>query len=130
MILSLDAMARAERDFAELLSAGETPDDLFQREWALLVLSRALEAFRKDFPRPEEYDLLRDFVQGAVSAERKYSALAESLGVSEAEARKRVHRARRRYRDCILAEIQTYAENKEMAQEELADLFAAFGKRR
>jgi RNA polymerase sigma factor (sigma-70 family) len=109
--------------------ASESPDRLFRRDWALRVLAQALEALRADFDaqgRASEFNLLRLHLTEGTRGAPSGAELAKALGVTEGDARKRVHRARAEYRESILRVIRTYTETEEDAREELAELLGAF----
>jgi RNA polymerase sigma factor (sigma-70 family) len=107
----------------------EPPDRLFRRDWALRVLSQALEALRADFiarGKGEEFAALRVHLTEGTKGAPSGAELAESLGISEAEVRKRIHRARADYKEAILRVIRDYTETEDDAREELRDLLGAF----
>jgi RNA polymerase sigma factor (sigma-70 family) len=106
-----------------------SPDRLFRRDWALRVLAQALEALRADYDaqgRASEFAALRLHLTEGTKGAPSGAELAKTLGVSEGDARKRVHRARAEYREAILGVIRSYTETEEDAREELADLLGAF----
>lgn len=107
----------------------EPPDRLFRRDWALRVMAQALEALRAGFAargRAAEFDALRLHLTEGTRGALTGVELANTLDISEGEARKRVHRARAEYREAILLVIRTYTETEDDAREELADLLGAF----
>ena len=109
--------------------ASEPPDRMFRRDWALRVMAQALEALRSEFAaqgRAEEFGALRFHLTEGTKGAPSGAELAKTLGLSEGEARKRVHRARTEYREAILRVIRDYTESEEDAREELADLLTAF----
>lgn len=119
----------AAAESAMRLPASEPPDRLFRRDWALRVMGQALEALKADFTlkgRAAEFDVLRLHLTEGTRGAPTGAELARALGVSEGEARKRVHRARLEYRESILAVIRTYSETEADAQEELSELLGAF----
>ncbi len=109
--------------------AAEPPDRLFRRDWALRVLAQALEALRQEFVaqgREAEFSAFRLHLTEGTKGAPSGVELARTLGLSEGEVRKRIHRARADYRDSILRVIREYTESEEDAREELADLLTAF----
>jgi RNA polymerase sigma-70 factor (ECF subfamily) len=77
----------------DLATADEalTPDQLFDKQWALVVVERALRALRD----AGEAEHLMPFLSG----EESYASLAAERGTSEGALRVAVHRLRRRFRD-------------------------------
>lgn len=119
----------AAAEAAMRIPASEAPDRLFRRDWALRVMAQALVALRADFDaqgRAAEFDALRLHLTEGTRGAPSGVELARTLGVSEGDARKRVHRARAEYREAILRVIRSYTETEEDAREELADLLGAF----
>jgi RNA polymerase sigma-70 factor (ECF subfamily) len=110
-------------------SQGETPDQLFRREWAVRVLSQAMQGLREEYAasrRLEEFETLKTHLNYGATAGPSYAELAKQLGVSESDVRNRIHRARVHFRESILKVIRSYTESESECQEELRDLFAAF----
>jgi len=125
-VLSIDF---ASAEAAMKSPAADPPDRLFRRDWALRVLAQALEALQAGFVakgRGAEFDALRLHLTEGTRNAPSGAELARALGVSEGEARKRVHRARADYREAILEVIRSYTETEEDAREELAELLGAF----
>lgn len=126
--LSLD-FVKAETEFSRGPAAAETPDRLFQREWALQVIKRALQALRAEFEasdRAAEFDALSLYLSAGGKEGLTHADLARKLGISESDVNNRVHRLRKRYRELILEEVRSYSETDAEAQDELRDLFTAF----
>jgi len=79
-----------------------SPEQLFDRQWALGILARALETLENEYRksgRGDVYDALRTFLVGA-GAEPADPAMASSLGLTPA-MRVALHRLRNRYRKTI-----------------------------
>ena len=129
-IVSLDAMDAGERYASEPHDAA-TPDRLYERQWALLLLERALEALTQERTaagKGAEMAVLRPFLDasggsGAVA----YAEAARALGMSESNTRVAVLRLRHRYRrvlqDTVAATLEE--ENPAVVEEEMRALLAA-----
>jgi len=103
------------------------PDHLYDRQWALTLLDRALsrlEAEHQQLGKTSEFAVLSP----ALTAERgdiSYATLAAQLDLSETAARMAVHRLRKRFRQVFREEIaQTVAEPDEV-EAEIRHLVAA-----
>lgn len=126
--VSLDFGA-AETEIAQHGASDDPPDRVFQREWALRVMERALENLRGEFTasgRREEFEALRLHLSLAEREAPSYAHVGKALGLSEDEVRNRLHRARMLFRKAILEVIGSYTECDEDARDELRDLFSAF----
>jgi len=97
-----------------------TPDQLFDKQWALTVVERALRALR-EAGEPEH---LMPFLAGDAS----YAALAEERKTSEGALRVAVHRLRRRFRDQLREIVAETAEADEV-DDEIRFLIAAVSAR-
>lgn len=119
--ISLDA-ERAEG----LLEVGG-PDDAprgFDREWAVSMLSRALEALKADLsPRAAEVFALAEDPEAP-----SYKEIAARFDMTEGAVTATVHRARKRLRELLFAEARATVATDEEALEELRDLVKALGK--
>lgn len=120
-IVPLD-IAGAESRYAVEPALG--PDEVFERRWALTLIDRALAALAADYAaaeRADEFAVLRGHLD-APRGEIDYERTATSLGLSSGAVRVAVHRLRKRFRECVRAEIaDTVAAPAEQA-EELAHL--------
>jgi len=105
------------------------PDECFDRQWALAVLERALEALeweRVAAGKSAEFTLLKPWLTGdAVHGDQV--ATARSLGVSEGALKVAVHRLRQRFRALVKAEIAQTLDSPQAVAEEMRHLFAALG---
>lgn len=127
-LLSLD-LSGAESQFSRETAAGEAPDRAFRRDWALRVLAQALADLRTAYAaegKGAEFDAVRAHLSPGADEKLPAAEIGRLLRVGEAEARKRVHLARGRYREAIRDLVRSYSETEEDVREELADLFAAF----
>ena len=78
-----------------------TPETLFDRRWALLLLQRTKERLEKETP---QFALLEPHL--TLDDDRiSYRELAAKLGSTEGAARVAVHRLRRRYGEMLREEI-------------------------
>ena len=124
--LELDAAeVRYEREPIDAAS----PDRLFDRNWALTLLERAMVRLRDEqcaAGHAERFDRLRERLTGEPDA-RRYAALAADLGLSEAAVKMIVSRLRRRYGELLREEIAQTVSRPEGVAEEIRHLFAMLG---
>lgn len=111
-------------------ASGESPEQAFRRDWAVEVLAQAMRALRTEYEaggRGTEFNAIRQSLAYGASADSpSYAQLAKHLGLSESDVRNRIHRARVRLREAVLAVIRSYTDGDAGVQEELQDLLAAF----
>jgi RNA polymerase sigma-70 factor (ECF subfamily) len=84
-----------------------TPEEIFERRWALTLLERVLGKLRQEFDeadRGQEFEKLKGYLTGEES-KVLYRDVAEELGSSEAAVRTSVHRLRQRFGKLLRQEI-------------------------
>jgi RNA polymerase sigma-70 factor (ECF subfamily) len=97
----------AETRLAHDLGHDETPERLFEREWAMALIARVSADLRGAFDREgraSHFDRLKEFLPG-YGGDTSYATAASEMGASEGALKIAVHRLRRRYRDLFHAEI-------------------------
>ncbi len=104
----------------------QTPERLFDRAWALVVLDRAMEALGNAYRSTGKghlFDALQNSLTG--DASESYADLATQLGMKEGAIKVAVHRLKKRFRAELQSEIARTVTDAEEVQAELADLFEA-----
>jgi RNA polymerase sigma factor (sigma-70 family) len=125
-VLSLDFDAAASRYDREP-AHGLSPEKLFERSWALTVLTRAMDRLRTEFTALDKQQLF-DRLKVYLSAEKEaisYRDVAAELDMTEGAVKVAVHRLRRRYRELVRDEIAQTVATEAQVDEEIRDLFAA-----
>src|SRR5262249_9422901 len=104
-----------------------SPDKLFDRAWATVVLERVITRLRDEHHRDGKGDLyerLKPFLMMG-KAEVPYAQAAAELKLGEGSVRVSVHRMRKRYRELLREEITQTLANPGQAEEEMQALFSA-----
>jgi len=86
---------------------GMTPEKLFDRRWAMVLLDRALARLRADYTAAGKTVLfahLQDVLTGD-AGRVPYTEIAKATAMSEGAVKVAVHRLRRRFREALVAEI-------------------------
>jgi RNA polymerase sigma factor (sigma-70 family) len=126
--LSLDWQT-ADTKFQVAATNGPSPDQAFDREWALALLAKVIERLQKECEadgKAKLFEQLKIFLT-AGKGESAQGEMAKTLGMEEGAVRVAVHRLRKRYRALLRDEIaQTLADEKQV-DEEMRALFGAFG---
>ena len=125
-VLSLDfdtAASRYDREPVHALS----PEKLFERSWALTVLTKAMDRLKAESAASDKQQLF-DCLKVYLAAERdadSYREVAAKLDMTEGAVKVAVHRLRRRYRELVRDEIAQTVTTEAQVDEEIRDLFAA-----
>jgi RNA polymerase sigma factor (sigma-70 family) len=125
-LLPLDvetAEGRYRREPADTL----TPEVLFDRQWACVVLERVLDRLQGEMEgagRQEQFARLKPMLTGE-PGEGGYRAIGAALGMSEGAVKVAVHRLRRRYGDLLRDEVAMLVADPDAVDAELRHLAAA-----
>jgi len=107
----------------------ETPDKVFERSWALLLLESVIVELRSNYAA-EGKAALFDAMQIYLSGDKgmnPYLEVAGRLGISESALKMSVLRMRRRFGDLLRKEIANTVSHPSEVDEEIRCLFAAVG---
>jgi RNA polymerase sigma factor (sigma-70 family) len=116
--ISLDSATTAGLD----IQAADhlTPEQVFERQWALTVLERAVERVRQQARESDalsQFDTLKPYLMGE-SGQRTYAEVGKRLGLSESGVKSAVLRLRKRFGKALRAEIaQTVCDPAEVDDE-------------
>ena len=99
-----------------------TPEKIFEKQWALAVLNRALERVR--ITGGEHFERLRGYLTGDEAGVR-YAYLGRELGMSEGAVKVAIHRLRRRFHEALREEIAMTVTDENQIGEELRYLLGA-----
>jgi len=103
-----------------------TPERIFEKHWAMLMLDRALHTLRQEFAatgKTQQFEGLKACLTGD-RPEEHYRELGAGLGMSEGAVKSAVHRMRHRFGETLRAEVaQTVADPAEV-EDELRYLFS------
>lgn len=108
----------------------ESPDQAYERQWAMTLIERAMTGLKMDFDagdRPAEFEALKEFLT-ADRGEISYASAAERLKTSEGAARVAVHRLRKRFRERFKEEVAATVAPGEDVDDEIRQLLAALGR--
>jgi len=108
----------------------EAPERVYERQWALTLLERALGRLRAEFEqagRRDGFYAMKDYLT-AGRGEIPYSQVAARLNLEEGAARVAVHRLRKRFREIFRLEIAETVARDEDIDDELRYLVAALAR--
>lgn len=126
VILSLD-VAQAEHRYEREPISQETPERLFERQWALTVLQTTLDKLRAEYRAESRGDLCESLEPHLHGDENRlpYLELAARFGLSEEAIKSAAHRLRRRYRELLRAEVAETLSDPADVDDELHSLMKA-----
>lgn len=126
--LSLDQEHDESSEAAKIeLKSAAPPDSLYDREWAIAVLHRAIERLadeQREAGRERQFAVLKPWLNGEAGAFSQ-SAAASELGVTENVLRVAIHRLRKRFGENVRQEIAQTVDSPEEISAELNYLIEA-----
>ncbi len=102
-----------------------TPDQAYERRWAVTLLDRVLSRLQDEYAgegKNKLFEELKPCLLGEGNAQ-PYAALALKLGLSETAIKVTVHRFRKRYRHLLRDEIAQTVSTATEVEEEMRHLF-------
>jgi DNA-directed RNA polymerase specialized sigma24 family protein len=129
-VVSIDS-EDAETRYRHEPAHNETPERLFEREWAASLIDRAMTRLERHYQsggRGETFQRLKPILTSDSDVAR-FAQFAIDLKTTEGALRTAVHRLRARFAEELHAEIAETLEDPtpEAIADELRDLFAALG---
>jgi len=107
LVISLEDMTRAENGIAAGGTDSQTPEQIYERHWALALLERTITRLGTEFESAGKRDIfehLKPFLPGEHEG-TPYSQVAARLGINEVTVRVAVHRMRARFQDLLRDEV-------------------------
>jgi RNA polymerase sigma-70 factor (ECF subfamily) len=125
-VISLDA-GMAERSLLREAQRTLSPEQEFERRWALALLDRVIERLANEQAaagRQAEFETLRLFLTGQ-APDSTQADVARQLGITQEAVRAAIYRLRKRYRTLLRDEIAQTVSSAEEVDDELHRLFEA-----
>jgi DNA-directed RNA polymerase specialized sigma24 family protein len=104
-----------------------TPETLYERRWALMVIERVLAHLRKEWEATErgaEFEALKGCLLGEAPP-GGHSAVAEKLNTTEGAVRVAIHRLRRKFQNRLREEIAETVSSEADIDDEIRYLIRA-----
>lgn len=119
-------------DHAESLACLEpaddrTPERLFERRWAIVLLDRVLQLLEAEYGergKSELFTLCRGALTGC-GIDDQYASIAATCKMTEAAVKVAIHRMRNRYRELLRAEVAQTVTCESEVEDELRALMEA-----
>lgn len=110
------------------VEGGETPETLFDRQWAETLLLAARQQLEEDYSKAGKQEVFRHLAPylAGDDAEMTMADLSAAMGVTAGHARVLLHRLRKHYRAALREEIGRTVEKEEDIEEEMLHLRRIF----
>ncbi len=124
--LSIDSRD-AEQRYTSEPTDELTPERIFDRTWALTLLSRVVERLRREYDDAGRSDRFEELLAILTRdpASDSYAEIARRLGTTDGNVRVAVHRLRRRYGLLLREEIAATVRDEAQIDDEIRALFSA-----
>lgn len=126
LFISWDELNPEERDLLEPTHT-LSPEKLFNRQWALMLLERVMNQLQKECvaaKKAELFEKLKDYLVSG-SGEKSYRQLAAELKMSEGVIKVSIHRLRRRFGELVREQVERTVANPNDVDDEIRELFSA-----
>jgi RNA polymerase sigma-70 factor (ECF subfamily) len=127
-IVSIEGTEGEERYTLEPVSAELTPEQAWERSWAVALLDGVLDDLAAAYSakgKQEQFEMLKEHLAWNAT-EVSLAETAAALGMSEVSLRVTIHRLRKRYRDCLEERIAATVSSVDEIDDELNHLLAVF----
>ena len=128
-VVSLDAEPAEARYQVELVETA-TPESVFERHWAFVVLDQTMKRLREEYAsngKNDLFELLKETLSGEKRATPR-TELAARCGISVGAVDVAVHRLRRRYGELLREEIAHTVGQPGDVEDEIRHLKAVLGR--
>ncbi len=118
--LSLD-FALAEGWISVEPAHDQTPERIYEKQWAVALLERVLEILEQDYidsDRSPLFTQLKPLLVGEGKG-KSYREIGKELDIPEGSVKVAAHRLKKKYREALRAEIAQTVENIEDIEEEM-----------
>jgi RNA polymerase sigma-70 factor (ECF subfamily) len=125
-IISFEDLPEGARD-VPAVNEQLPPEKLYDREWALTLVSRVIKQLQKECEAARKgalFDRLKSTLTGETS-EHSYEQIAEELGLSEGAVKVSAHRLRRRFGELLREQVERTVSNPTEVEDELREILAA-----
>jgi RNA polymerase sigma-70 factor (ECF subfamily) len=128
-LISLDADT-AEGKYRLEPEEPETPESLYERRWALVMLERVMERLREELKQSAQPERSLRLVEHLTddSSTPSHKQVAAELGMSESAVKVAMHRLRARFRELLRDEVLHTVDDPEKVDDELHRLLEATGR--
>ncbi len=123
-------LSAAEGGLRDMLTDHTTPEQLFERQWALTLLGGAMDTLRAESKKSgklERYEALSPYLTLDVQP-ASYEDLAEQLGISAGAVKVAVHRLKNRYGEIIREKVSDTVNDPKEVDREIAHLLTVFDR--
>jgi RNA polymerase sigma factor (sigma-70 family) len=119
----------AEQEYQQASTRVLSPEQLYDRQWALTLLQQVLAGLRQEYVTQGNgslFDAIKAYLTLAKN-EHRYAELAAATGKTEAALKMAVSRLRKRYGEALRAEIARTVSGPDEVEEEMRALYTALG---
>jgi DNA-directed RNA polymerase specialized sigma24 family protein len=111
--------------FQQQPAVGSTPSEIFDQNWAVVLMERALEALREEYRvtgREDVFTAVEPFLTSG-SGEDGYVSVCEQIALTPRAFAVAVHRVRRRFQHCVRQQVEMTVVNPLEVEAEMKHLF-------
>src|SRR5262245_38084435 len=107
---------------------GDTPEQAFERRWAMTMLEQTLAGLRAEYGAAGKEPIFERLKGSLTGDSHSYASVAADLGMSEGAVKVAAHRLRQRYRERLREAIAETVASPDEIDDEIRALFAALAR--
>ena len=124
-VLPID-LVTAEQLYCQSRSSDLSPEDEFDRAWAITLLERAIGRLKDEYEAKQQSRRFELFAPSLRPSPLDYDAIADTLGIDTVAARKAASRFRRRYGQLLREEIASTLSETGDIEEDISWIISRF----
>lgn len=128
-VFSLDADSAEER-YALEPATDLTPEKIFERRWALMLMERTVRRLREEYAAAgglELFERLRHFHSGEENGDESYADIAAESGLTISAVKSAIYRLRQRHRTLLREEVFQTVSSPGEVDDEIRHLISVMG---
>lgn len=120
----------AEMRHQRVLLTNFTPEEIYERQWAMNVLQQAMDRLSEEFGGSKRERLFEDLRATLIATDdaSPYAEIAQRLGMSEGAVRVAAHRMKRRYREALSDIVAETVASPDDVQDEIRYLITVLSR--
>lgn len=119
--IPIDAV-EAEGRYERTLVNTETPDRLYERQWALTMMAVVLDAVRREYAEAGKEHLFDRLSRFLTEPDGTQADAARELGMTISAVKMAVHRLRKRYREVLRQQVADTLDSPDATDDEIRHL--------
>lgn len=120
-------LLEAEGRYERALTSSETPESLYERQWALTMMAVVLESVRREYVEAGKEHLFDRLSGCLMDPDGTQTDAARELGMTRSAVKMAIHRLRKRYREALRQHVADTLDSTDAVDDEIRHLMIVAG---